>query len=90
MALRDTTVEKEETTSKWQTILTKGNQFVMEHMYSTEDTLFQVIFDKKFRPEIYRLKIEDHKHEELAKRYNDILIKYQANKKIIDLETIKL
>lgn len=90
MALRDTTVEKEETTSKWQTILTKGNQFVMEHMYSTEDTLFQVIFDKKFRPEIYRLKIEDHKNTDLAKRYNDILIKYQANKKIIDLETIKL
>ena len=47
-----------------------------EHVYWTEDTLFQVLFDKTYRPQIYRLKsrsdLNHDKANELAGRYKEL------------------
>jgi len=41
---------------------------LIEHIYRSEDTLYQIIFDRRFRPEIYRLKTEEPRRIDAAKR----------------------
>ena len=37
-------------------LLTRFYTKFSEHVYRTEDTLFQVLYDKVYRPKIYQLK----------------------------------
>ena len=34
--------------------------YFLDHVYKTEDTLFQVLYDRKYRPDIYRLKLREN------------------------------
>ena len=45
--------------SSWASFRKKYLLMYMEHVYRSEDTLFQVLYDRKFRPEIYQLKREN-------------------------------
>ena len=66
--------------SKLQGYIDRVNTALFEHIYSTEDTLYQIVFDKKYQPELYRLKTEaldGRQADELAKRYQEIQQKYR-------------
>ena len=50
-----------------------------EHIYSTEDTLYQIVYDKRFRREIYNLKTRSDglKSEEIKTRFDKLNEKYR-------------
>ena len=67
--------EGKKAVSRLQSYIDQVNTALFEHIYSTEDTLYQIVFDKKYQPELYRLKtevVEGHQGAELAKRYQEI------------------
>ena len=45
---------------------------LLEHIYKTEDTLFQIAFDKRVRPELYQLRTEEVLREDTLKRYESL------------------
>ena len=52
--------------SSWDYFRKKYLLMYMEHVYRSEDTLFQVLYDRKFRPEIYQLKRENREQRSSA------------------------
>ena len=54
---------------------------LVEHIYSSEDTLYQIIFDKKYQPELYRLKmtamLDESRQESSKKSHDDFLKRYR-------------
>ena len=59
---------------------------LIEHIYSSEDTLYQIIFDKKYQPELYRLKMTSNEggdkkgHDEILRRYREVQEKYRKRR----------
>ena len=69
--------------SRLQGYIDQVNTTLFEHIYSTEDTLYQIVFDKKYQPELYRLKtevVDGRQGAELAKRYQEVQQKYRQRR----------
>ena len=68
------------------------NCALISHVYNTEDTLYQIIFDKRFRREIYNLKTAKRDGQddptELNKRYSTLVEKYKTKTGSQDLDSI--
>ena len=73
-------------TSKWEKLRLQANMALIEHIYRTEDTLYQIIFDRRFRPELFRLKVEETRRSDAAKRQSEILDKFKHTPTVIDLD----
>ena len=56
----------------------KASAAFLEHIYKTEDTLFQIAYDKRFRPKIYKLCTEEVR-EDALQRYESLCNEYKQN-----------
>jgi hypothetical protein len=54
-------------------LLTRFYTKFSEHVYRTEDTLFQVLYDKVYRPKIYQLKTGNNPSSE---QYAQLKLEY--------------
>ena len=61
-----------------QSMVVKAKLELTNYIYKTEGTLFQVAFDKNFRPELYRLKTEEPRRNDSHKRYNELMKKFTS------------
>ena len=62
-----------------QSLKKQATATLLEHIYTTEDTLFQIAYDRRFRPELYRLKTEGTIANDAAQRYQLLLTRYRED-----------
>jgi len=60
--------------NRWEDLKKKYSLKFIEYVYHSEDKLYQVLYDRKFRPEIYKLKQQEFT-ENSVNRYNELSLK---------------
>ena len=60
--------------NSWETLKEKYMIKYIEYVYRSEDKLYQVLYDRKNRPEIYKLKKQQFEQNSIT-RYNELSMK---------------
>ena len=75
----DAGVSSEAQASFIQRTRTQLTRAFIEHIYSTEDTLFKIAYDQKFRPKLYALCVKEPVDKDAARLYKALKQSYDEN-----------